>query len=614
MSRLSIAAGAVALLAVLVYANAVQNGFALDDEFIILRNDAVHGLDRVDEALSSPYWPGAPGRIAMYRPVTSASFALEWDLWGAERPGGYHATNVLLHAVVSVLVLLVLNVLAGSGPAIAGAALFAVHPVHVEAVANLVGRGELLAALFFLAAVRLYLGGRTGRTTAAGIGVLYLLAVASKEIGVTLPAVLLIVETVRPGAKGGWRGWASRSLERWPVYAATVAGLAVYMTARMVVLDTALGNDPAPFLRGEGTAARIWTAMAVWPEYARLLLYPRDLVADYSPAVLSAHTTFDAVVAAGLVVGLTSVALVALSWRRAPLVAAGIAWFAVVVLPVSNLFFSIGIVLAERTLYLPSVGLSLAVAGIVALLLERRAAAARGAALAGAAILLLLAGRTWTRTPTWESSATVLAALAAKHPESFRVQWVMGDQLLRAGRREEGLERFRVALGMMPAHYQLRFQYARALLAAGRLTEAAEQLDVASRLIPEHPEAPILLAATLVRLARWPEAREVAEAAAARFPGHRGAWHQLALARAGAGDPAGALAARRQSLDLAGPSAHWLQWVHLAELHLRVGARAEAHAALTRARELAPEDAAPPSLRELEGAIATGTGAALPYR
>ncbi|MBW3553402.1 MAG: hypothetical protein KY466_07830, partial [Gemmatimonadetes bacterium] len=156
MTRLQIAAGAVALLAVLVYANAARNGFALDDEFIILRNDTVHGIDRVDDALSSPYWPGAPGRIAMYRPVTSASFALEWDLWGADRPGGYHITNVLLHAAVSVLVLLLLHTLAGLWPAVAGGALFAVHSVHVEAVANIVGRGELLAAAFFLAAVRLY--------------------------------------------------------------------------------------------------------------------------------------------------------------------------------------------------------------------------------------------------------------------------------------------------------------------------------------------------------------------------------------------------------------------------------------------------------------------------
>ncbi|MBW3553403.1 MAG: hypothetical protein KY466_07835, partial [Gemmatimonadetes bacterium] len=474
------------------------------------------------------------------------------------------------------------------------------------------GRGELLAAAFFLAAVRLYTSPRKGPATAAVIGLLYFLALGSKEIGVTLPFVLLIVEAVRPGTGGGWRAWAARALDRWRVYAATAVGLAAYMVARMLVLDTPLGNDPAPFLAGEGTAARIWTAIAVWPEYARLLLYPRELVADYSPGVLSGHGTFDGAVAAGLAVGLTSAALVALSWRVAPLVAAGIGWFAVVVLPVSNLFFSIGIVLAERTLYLPSVGLSIAAAGVTALLLERRPAAARGAALVGAMLLLLLAGRTWTRTPTWESSATVLATLAAEHPESFRVQWVAADRLLRAGRREEGLERFRLALEMMPAHYQLRFQYARALLTAGRLTEAAGQLELASRLIPEHPEAAILLAAVLVQLEQWEKALDVAEDAAGRFPEHRGAWHQLALARGGAGDVAGALAARRTSLALGAASAHWLQWVHLAELHLRLGAPDEAGAALAHARATAPEGAAVPALEELAAAIEGGGG--LPYR
>ena len=615
MNRLHIAAVAVAILAALVYANALQNGFALDDEFIILRNQTIQGFDRVDDdALTSPYWPGAPGRIAMYRPVTSASFALEWDLWGADRPAGYHFTNVLLHALVTVLVLLLLHALAGLRPAIAGAALFAVHPVHVEAVANIVGRGELLAAAFFLAAVLVYTRSGKSRGAAAAIGVLYFLAVASKEIGVTLPLVLLIIEAVRPGAMGGWQGWFRRSLERWPVYAAAALGLGGYLAARILVLDTALGNDPAPFLQGQGSAARIWTALAVWPEYARLLVYPRELVADYSPGVLSAHATFDAAVAAGVAVGLVAAALVALSWRRAPLVAAGVAWFAFVVLPVSNLFFPIGIMLAERTLYLPSVGLSLAVAGAGGLLLSRHSQASRLVALPAAVVLLLMAGRTWTRTPTWESSATVMADLAAEHPESFRVQWIVADRLLREGRREEGLARLRLALDMMPAHYQLRFQYGRALLDAGRMSEAAAQLDMARRLIPEHPEAPILLAAVLVRLERWEEALGVAEEAAARFPAHRGAWHQLALARGGAGDVAGALAARRVSLDLGGSSAHWLQWVHLAELHLRLGSPVPAEAALARARDAAPEGAAVPTPGELAAAIDGRGGAALPYR
>ncbi|HYW13991.1 MAG TPA: hypothetical protein VE871_18650, partial [Longimicrobium sp.] len=96
-------AGALALAAAAacaVYANAVRNGYALDDEYIVLRNPLVHGLGRVGELLGSAYWPNSD---ELYRPVTLLSFAGEWALFG-DAPGIFHATNVLLHAVVSLLV------------------------------------------------------------------------------------------------------------------------------------------------------------------------------------------------------------------------------------------------------------------------------------------------------------------------------------------------------------------------------------------------------------------------------------------------------------------------------------------------------------------------------
>ena len=182
------------LLAAGVHLNSLANGFALDDYFVIERNPQVQGLDRLGNAVTGAYLPTGPARLGMYRPVTSATFAVDWDLWDA-RPFGFHLVNVLLHAAVTALVFaLLLELGTGLFAAAAAGAIFAVHPVHVEAVANVVGRAEILAALFFLLACIAFLRLRPGWRTAAVAGLLYLGALLSKEIGVTLPAALLLLQ------------------------------------------------------------------------------------------------------------------------------------------------------------------------------------------------------------------------------------------------------------------------------------------------------------------------------------------------------------------------------------------------------------------------------------
>ncbi|HEV7590647.1 MAG TPA: hypothetical protein VGO40_21235, partial [Longimicrobium sp.] len=144
----------VALLAVLVYANALKNGVAIDDEYIVLRNPAVRGFSHLHDLLLGPYWPQS---TELYRPVTLVSFAVDWALTGGSI-AWMHAVNVLLHAAAAALVaLLVWRLRGGATAAACAGAVFAVHPVHVEAVANLVGRAELLATVLVLAALHLQL-------------------------------------------------------------------------------------------------------------------------------------------------------------------------------------------------------------------------------------------------------------------------------------------------------------------------------------------------------------------------------------------------------------------------------------------------------------------------
>jgi len=140
-------AGAVA---VLIFLNSLENGFAFDDIQIILENPGIHSLETLPEALISPYWPGEYGKgLGLWRPMVTGVFGLEWALWG-NSPVGYHLVNVLYHGAVTFLVVLLLGeILPVAGAFLAGL-LFALHPIHVEAVANVVGMAELQAAFFFL--------------------------------------------------------------------------------------------------------------------------------------------------------------------------------------------------------------------------------------------------------------------------------------------------------------------------------------------------------------------------------------------------------------------------------------------------------------------------------
>ena len=141
---------AVAACAAVVYVGALWNHFALDDNQIVQFNKLVLQLSGVWRAFLSPYWPPVIGG-GLYRPLPLASYAIDWQLGGAA--WWFHAVNVAWHAGASVAVAWLARQWSGERAALAAGLLFAVHPVHVEAVANIVGRAELMAALFAILSV-----------------------------------------------------------------------------------------------------------------------------------------------------------------------------------------------------------------------------------------------------------------------------------------------------------------------------------------------------------------------------------------------------------------------------------------------------------------------------
>ncbi|HET6764382.1 MAG TPA: hypothetical protein VFH27_11940, partial [Longimicrobiaceae bacterium] len=444
-------AAAVALLALAANAAALRNGFAGDDVPIVQKNAVVHGFGDLRHLLLGSYWPGTR---ELYRPLTLLSFATDWTLSGGS-PTWLHAVNLLLHAGVCVLLLLLLVRLgAHRWAAAAAVGLFAVHPVHVEAVANLVGRGELLAALFVVAACLVHLRpGPSSPARVAAVCACYFLGLAGKEIAVTLPALLLVLDWFR-SREGGEvpRRLPALVRARLPLLVAMAGVLALFLALRVQVTGGATGTGAAPYLADLSTGRRLLVALSLWPQYVRLLVWPADLSFDWGPGILA----IPAGVTPAVAMGVGCILLLALAARRdgetgRGWIALAVLWFGFAILPVSQVAFPLGTLLAERTLYLPSVALVMAVQPLWALLGRTRAAAVPAAV--ALAVLLAMGGWwSWRRSAVWASTPAIRADLAAHHPESWRAIWDRASESAAAGRMGDALEHYTRALELTHAN------------------------------------------------------------------------------------------------------------------------------------------------------------------
>ena len=441
----------VGLLAVAASAGGLRNGFAYDDLPIVSRNPAVHQLSDLPAQLTETYWPAVPlgpdGRL--YRPVTIIAFALQWAIGGGS-PVPFHLTSALLYVLISLLVFAVARRFLDVGPSALAAALFAVHPVHTEAVGNVVGQGELLAGVFLLIGTVLFIDSRRSQLSGAriaGIALCYGLACLTKEHAVLWPLLLTPLGWAMPSEQP--RARLRGDVMRLAMVLGVV--LVVYLSVRHAVLGGLTGDMVHPFWQHTSMATRAITMLSVVPTWARLLLWPSHLQADYAPQEFALATHLGAAQLPGLLLLLAFGALVMGSLRRAPVVAAGLLWLALALGPVTNLIAPTGIVAAERTLFLPSVGLALAI-GAGCTELERRASrlAVTRFAIWVSVIPLLALGlwRSATRLPVWRDNTTLFQTTVADAPKSYWAWRSWAGDLVLQNRPDEAFAAYRHSLSL----------------------------------------------------------------------------------------------------------------------------------------------------------------------
>jgi hypothetical protein len=453
----------VALSAAVVYVGALWNRFAMDDLYVIVYNRALHEPSGLWRAFTLPYWPPDLGG-KMYRPLTNLSFVLDWLtdslVW-------FHAVNLLWHAAASVAVAALARRWSGTTGALLAGLLFAVHPVHVEAVANVVGRAELMAAVFTVLAVYAALA-RDNVWWSAGVLTLGLLSKENAAVGPGLIAWAWLLGISRPTRR------------RMATYLASWLVIAVgYGVVRYVVLHPyAWSNAVAQVFYGESPWTVRLTAVAAMADAARLLVFPLHLRADYSPVErVAVHSMGDARFLVGAAVLLLWAGTLYYCWRRRRTIEAfGLGWIGLAYLPVANLLFASGVYMAERTLYLPSVGLALALGGALGSVPTSRWR------LAVAVVLLALGLRTGLRVPVWRDDLSLTESILADSPRSYRGPAHYGA--IYQSRRDpaRALEAYRFSATIFDKDFAVWLGAADAAVTLGRVTLADTLLERANQI------------------------------------------------------------------------------------------------------------------------------------
>jgi Tfp pilus assembly protein PilF len=423
----------VLLLAVvaLIYGNTLRNEFTMDDGIYVLRNSqvtqaSVQGLFAANKLTN------------VFRPVTFATLALNWRLGGA-RPFGFHLFNLILHACVTWLLFLLLDELLGASPqakivAFAAALIFAVHPLHTEAVASISGRAELLAAGFLFAAWILHLNDQQIPAL-----ICFVLALLSKESAVVFLPLLLVGDY----ARGKWK-----PILRYAFFAGiTLLYLGILWKVQggrfgqvtIAQLDNPLAVIPPQW--------RILNALRVAWKYAELHFYPAKLSCDYSfntiPIYMDWRHTLPALLAAMAAVG----AWIWAVWkRRSGLILAGgiyLGGFAVT----ANILMPTGTIMGERLAYLPSAGFCLLAALGWNWLRGRQRTVAVAAA---AAIIAAFGMRTMVRNLDWKDNMSLYSAGVRVSPGSAKMHGNLGGEYQAAVQWDLAASEYETALRINP--------------------------------------------------------------------------------------------------------------------------------------------------------------------
>jgi tetratricopeptide (TPR) repeat protein len=528
-------------------------------------------------------WSLTAMRGGTWQPLVWMSFMADVSLCG-KKPGCFHLTNLILHLANAALLFVVVMLLSGeslkSGVV---AALFALHPIHVEAVAWISARKDVLSGLLFLLALVAYCRyvRKPGLARYAASLAPYCLGLMAKPMLVTLPCLLLLLDYWPLGRFHGFgRGSAGGRLPAKPAVGVIVEKLPfVFLAGVSAVITYAAQHKVGAVgtLSGFPLGLRVSNAAISYLKYLYHFVWPLRLATAYQmPTAIPAWQTVSACACLALVT-----ALVFARTRRAPFLLTGWFWYVIALLPVIQLIPIGTHAMADRFAYLPFIGVYLALAWTVT------GSAKHGRRMAGAAaVAVMVAGSalvTHRQVGYWADTRTLFERALAVEPLNYSAHIGLGSALKKEGDRAGAMEHYQAALranpdgdlayngigtlllsrqqaseavGYFEQSLRLNPRSVEALVNSGAALEesGADPEEVLRRyrralvIDPEYSGAHYNIARTLAARGEFDEARKHYETAIALKPDYADAYYNLGLLYEGTGQPRQAADQYRQAL------------------------------------------------------------------
>lgn len=456
---------------------------AFDDPIYVLQNPHVMaGL-----TWSGVGWALTSGYASNWHPLTWVSHMADVSLFG-RNPSGHHATNLLLHTLATLLVFLVFRSLTGSvGRSGWVAALFAIHPAHVESVAWVSERKDVLSAVFWFAVIGAYAAWtrKPGARRYAPVVLLFAAGLMSKPMVVTLPVVLLLLDywpldRFRAEGRAGTPGEIAkhRIVEKLPLFA--MSAVSMFVTILVQRAGGAVGS-----LEEFPLSVRIGNALVACVHYLRMLFWPTELAVFYPhPRSFAAGSVAAAAI---LLVAVTAVAVVLR--RKAPFLIVGWSWFVATLLPVIGLVQVGKQSAADRYTYIPFVGLFVVLAWGVPALLGRGRFARPALRVAAAASVLACALVAANQVRLWKNSERLLRSAIERTSNNDVAEMNLANYYNTLGKPTEALPLLQDLLRLRPRDPAVFVNVGHSLFLLNRLDEAARNFSTALRLDPTNSVA-----------------------------------------------------------------------------------------------------------------------------
>lgn len=463
----------VFIAAILLYSNTLWNGYAIDDGIVITENKLTQkGFDGIKDILTHDAFYGCLGDNATqlvqggrYRPLSIVTFAIEHQFWGM-KPAISHGINVLLFAFTCIIVLRLLIKISGKTEAqpmfthwaFWASLLFALHPIHTEVVANIKGRDEILGMLFaFLA---LYYALRYTETqkiaTLVTASIFFFLSLLSKENSITFLAIIPVAFYFFTNAQKRDYLYTILALSLPAIFFLYLRNEFAFSS----LADTSGEILNNPFLLASGTE-RYATILLTWFYYLKLLVLPITLSHDYYYNQIPYANFTNATVIFSLLLHIFIGVYCFKTIKSKKLLTFAILFYFITFSVVSNLFFSVGILMNERFVFLSSLGFCMVVVYFLFQLVQTKKLSLKSLNLILIGICSLYSVKTFSRNFDWKSNLSLLAADVQSSPNSAKAHSTYGgllyeeslkttDTLLQNEMLEEAFEHLKTALEIYP--------------------------------------------------------------------------------------------------------------------------------------------------------------------